>query len=135
MSQVVQVISSPPEPDSPGGRGGGGDGEGGGGVRANWARARPSRRGIRQRLIRRRICSILTRLFRDAHAFRTNCIAAQSIGEPSTQMTLNTFHHAGRGEANVTLGIPRLRELLMTATKEIRTPYIKVPSPRACLKA
>ena len=42
-------------------------------------------------------------------------------------MTLNTFHHAGRGEANVTLGIPRLRELLMTATKEIRTPYIKVP--------
>ena len=54
-------------------------------------------------------------------------IAAQSIGEPSTQMTLNTFHHAGRGEANVTLGIPRLRELLMTATKEIRTPYIKVP--------
>jgi hypothetical protein len=28
-------------------------------------------------------------------------------------MTLNTFHFAGRGEANVTLGIPRLRELLM----------------------
>lgn len=36
-------------------------------------------------------------------------LAAQSIGEPSTQMTLNTFHMAGRGEANVTLGIPRLR--------------------------
>ncbi len=33
----------------------------------------------------------------------------QSIGEPSTQMTLNTFHFAGRGEMNVTLGIPRLR--------------------------
>lgn len=41
-------------------------------------------------------------------------LAAQSIGEPSTQMTLNTFHFAGRGEMNVTLGIPRLRELLMT---------------------
>lgn len=31
-------------------------------------------------------------------------LAAQSIGEPSTQMTLNTFHFAGRGEMNVTLG-------------------------------
>ena len=37
-------------------------------------------------------------------------LAAQSVGEPSTQMTLNTFHMAGRGEANVTLGIPRLRQ-------------------------
>ena len=35
-------------------------------------------------------------------------------------MTLNTFHMAGRGEANVTLGIPRLRELLMTAAKQVR---------------
>lgn len=43
-------------------------------------------------------------------------LAAQSVGEPSTQMTLNTFHFAGRGEANVTLGIPRLRELLMTVS-------------------
>ena len=41
-------------------------------------------------------------------------LAAQSVGEPSTQMTLNTFHLAGHGGANVTLGIPRLRELLMT---------------------
>ena len=40
-------------------------------------------------------------------------LAAQSVGEPSTQMTLNTFHFAGRGEMNVTLGIPRLREILM----------------------
>lgn len=39
-------------------------------------------------------------------------LAAQSVGEPSTQMTLNTFHMAGRGEANVTLGIPRLRQAL-----------------------
>ena len=49
-------------------------------------------------------------------------LASQSIGEPSTQMTLNTFHLAGRGEANVTLGIPRLREILITASKEIKTP-------------
>jgi hypothetical protein len=47
-------------------------------------------------------------------------LAAQSVGEPSTQMTLNTFHMAGRGEANVTLGIPRLREILMTAATRIK---------------
>ena len=41
-------------------------------------------------------------------------VAAQSVGEPSTQMTLNTFHFAGFGAKNVTLGIPRLREIVMT---------------------
>lgn len=40
-------------------------------------------------------------------------IAAQSIGEPSTQLTLNTFHMAGvASKSNVTQGIPRLREIL-----------------------
>lgn len=47
-------------------------------------------------------------------------IAAQSVGEPSTQMTLNTFHLAGHGGANVTLGIPRLREIIMTAAKNLK---------------
>lgn len=47
-------------------------------------------------------------------------IAAQSVGEPSTQMTLNTFHLAGHGGANVTLGIPRLREIIMTAAKSLK---------------
>ncbi|XP_066123701.1 DNA-directed RNA polymerase I subunit RPA1 isoform X1 [Saccopteryx bilineata] len=54
-------------------------------------------------------------------------LAAQSIGEPSTQMTLNTFHFAGRGEMNVTLGIPRLREILMVASINIKTPMMSVP--------
>ncbi|GFP89671.1 DNA-directed RNA polymerase i subunit rpa1 [Phtheirospermum japonicum] len=54
-------------------------------------------------------------------------IAAQSIGEPSTQMTLNTFHLAGRGEMNVTLGIPRLQEILMTASETIKTPLLTCP--------
>ncbi|KAL3637268.1 hypothetical protein CASFOL_019567 [Castilleja foliolosa] len=54
-------------------------------------------------------------------------IAAQSIGEPSTQMTLNTFHLAGRGEMNVTLGIPRLQEILMTASETIMTPILTCP--------
>jgi DNA-directed RNA polymerase II subunit RPB1 len=40
-------------------------------------------------------------------------IAAQSIGEPSTQMTLNTFHLAGvAAKSNMTRGVPRLKELL-----------------------
>jgi DNA-directed RNA polymerase I subunit RPA1 len=54
-------------------------------------------------------------------------LAAQSIGEPSTQMTLNTFHFAGRGDMNVTLGIPRLREILMMASKSIKTPSMEIP--------
>lgn len=37
-------------------------------------------------------------------------LAAQSLGEPATQMTLNTFHFAGVSAKNVTLGVPRLRE-------------------------
>lgn len=63
-----------------------------------------------------------------------------SVGEPSTQMTLNTFHFAGKlyiyyllfaflnfsssghGAANVTLGIPRLREIVMTASTKPKTP-------------
>jgi len=39
-------------------------------------------------------------------------VAAQSIGEPSTQMTLRTFHYAGVRELNVTLGLPRLIEIV-----------------------
>jgi DNA-directed RNA polymerase I subunit RPA1 len=49
-------------------------------------------------------------------------VAGQSVGEPSTQMTLNTFHLAGHSAKNVTLGIPRLREILMTASTKISTP-------------
>jgi DNA-directed RNA polymerase I subunit RPA1 len=49
-------------------------------------------------------------------------VAGQSVGEPSTQMTLNTFHLAGHSTRNVTLGIPRLREIVMTASNHISTP-------------
>ncbi|TGZ83703.1 beta and beta-prime subunits of DNA dependent RNA-polymerase [Ascodesmis nigricans] len=48
-------------------------------------------------------------------------LAAQSIGEPATQMTLNTFHFAGVSSKNVTLGVPRLKEILNVA-KNIKTP-------------
>ncbi|MCJ1311030.1 DNA-directed RNA polymerase II subunit rpb1 [Agyrium rufum] len=52
-------------------------------------------------------------------------LAAQSIGEPATQMTLNTFHFAGVSSKNVTLGVPRLKEILNVA-KNIKTPAMKV---------
>src|SRR5207245_6949491 len=39
-------------------------------------------------------------------------VSAQSIGEPGTQMTLRTFHFAGVREQNVTLGLPRLIEIV-----------------------
>ncbi|KAM3414009.1 DNA-directed RNA polymerase subunit [Cercospora zeina] len=51
-------------------------------------------------------------------------VAGQSVGEPSTQMTLNTFHLAGHSAKNVTLGIPRLREIVMTAATKISTPQM-----------
>ncbi|KAH6900232.1 hypothetical protein B0T10DRAFT_20310 [Thelonectria olida] len=52
-------------------------------------------------------------------------LAAQSIGEPATQMTLNTFHFAGVSSKNVTLGVPRLKEILNLA-KNIKTPSMAV---------
>ena len=54
-------------------------------------------------------------------------IAAQSIGEPSTQMTLNTFHLAGvASKSNVTRGVPRLKELLKV-TKNPKAISLTVP--------
>src|SRR3989338_7409832 len=57
-------------------------------------------------------------------------IFAESIGEPGTQMTLNTFHFAGVMEMNVTLGLPRIIEIL-DGRKELQTPsmeiYLKQP--------
>jgi DNA-directed RNA polymerase beta' subunit len=41
-------------------------------------------------------------------------------------MTLNTFHLAGHGGANMTLGIPRLKEILMTTPQNIKTPCMTV---------
>ena len=53
-------------------------------------------------------------------------ISAQSIGEPSTQMTLNTFHFAGvSSKSQVTRGLPRFKELLST-TKNVKSPYLSV---------
>merc|ERR1712098_654268 len=50
-------------------------------------------------------------------------VGAQSIGEPGTQMTLKTFHFAGVASMNVTLGVPRIKEII-NASKKISTPII-----------
>ena len=53
-------------------------------------------------------------------------IAAQSIGEPTTQMTLNTFHHAGvASKSNVTRGVPRIEEIL-SLSASIKNPSLTV---------
>ncbi len=54
-------------------------------------------------------------------------VAAQSIGEPSTQMTLRTFHYAGVREFDITLGLPRLIEIVdarRTPSTPIMTIYL-----------
>lgn len=52
-------------------------------------------------------------------------VSAQSIGEPGTQMTLRTFHFAGVRELNVTLGLPRLIEIL-DAKRTPSTPLMRI---------
>ncbi|MEE8198091.1 MAG: DNA-directed RNA polymerase subunit A'' [Thermoplasmata archaeon] len=52
-------------------------------------------------------------------------VSAQSIGEPGTQMTMRTFHYAGVAEMNVTLGLPRLIEIV-DARRVPSTPVMEV---------
>ena len=61
--------------------------------------------------VTRAVASRFQRATVDAHE-SVGIVAAQSIGEPGTQMTLRTFHYAGVAEMNVTLGLPRLIELV-----------------------
>lgn len=60
-------------------------------------------------------------------------VGAESVGEPGTQMTLDTFHFAGVSEMNVTVGLPRVIEIL-DGRKELSTPmmeiYLKSPFSR-----
>ncbi|KAG0249377.1 hypothetical protein BG011_009370 [Mortierella polycephala] len=56
-------------------------------------------------------------------ASAVGAVGAQSIGEPGTQMTLKTFHFAGVASMNITLGVPRIKEII-NAAKMITTPII-----------
>jgi DNA-directed RNA polymerase II subunit RPB1 len=75
----------------------------------------------------------IKRYWRKAGCHPGECVgavAAQSVGEPATQLTLNTFHHAGVSAKNATLGIPRLTELVNCSHRP-KTPnmvvYFKSP--------
>lgn len=52
--------------------------------------------------------------------------SAQSLGETVTQLTLNTFHNAGNSAKNVTLGVPRLKEII-NVSKNIKSPGMILP--------
>jgi DNA-directed RNA polymerase subunit A" len=52
-------------------------------------------------------------------------VSAESIGEPGTQMTLDTFHFAGVAEMNVTMGLPRIIEIL-DGRKKLKTPMMEI---------
>ncbi len=80
-----------------------------------------------------RIMEETVKLYNNAKVDAGECVglvSAESIGEPSTQMTLNTFHFAGIAEMNVTTGLPRIIEIF-DARKTIKTPtmeiYLKSP--------
>jgi DNA-directed RNA polymerase subunit A" len=72
----------------------------------------------------REVAKRYSRALVDAHE-SVGIVAAQSIGEPGTQMTLRTFHYAGVAEMNVTLGLPRLIELV-DARRVPSTPMMTV---------
>ncbi|KAI5172620.1 DNA-directed RNA polymerase III subunit RPC1 [Nematocida sp. LUAm3] len=73
------------------------------------------------------ISRMLSKIIRSKMEYGTaaGALAAQSIGEPGTQMTLKTFHLAGTSGANITLGVPRLKEIINAATN-ISTPIITI---------
>lgn len=73
-------------------------------------------------------CEILHKRYTSAivqHGEMIGIVAAQSLGEPVTQLTLNTFHAAGISAKNVTLGVPRFKELI-NVTKSMKSPSMKI---------
>ena len=76
----------------------------------------------------RKVFEAVTQAYEDAKidaGEAVGLVAAESIGEPGTQMTLNTFHFAGVSEMNVTTGLPRLIEIL-DARKTVGTEMMEV---------
>jgi DNA-directed RNA polymerase II subunit RPB1 len=75
------------------------------------------------------IVSEIERCFQEAVAApgeMVGIIAAQSIGEPATQLTLDSFHVSGTAAAvKATSGVPRLKELL-SVSKNIKTPSLTI---------
>ncbi len=83
------------------------------------------------KLSKKRLAEVLTRISEKygVHSIDPNesagIVSAQSIGEPGTQMTMRTFHYAGVAEMNVTLGLPRLIEIV-DARRVPSTPIMEI---------
>jgi DNA-directed RNA polymerase subunit A' len=91
-------------------------------LRANLSKAKLSEKRVESAL------SLMTENYKRAlvePGEAIGIVAAQSIGEPGTQMTLRTFHYAGVREQNVTLGLPRLIEIV-DARREPSTPIMTI---------
>ena len=74
------------------------------------------------------ILNQVVREYEESKAVPGECIgnvSAESIGEPGTQMTLNTFHFAGVAEMNITVGLPRIIEIL-DGRKQLKTPSMEI---------
>lgn len=83
------------------------------------------------KLTKEQIKKALERLYKEYSDAKINpgeaigMVTAESFGEPGTQMILRTFHFSGVAELNVSLGLPRLIEIL-DASKELKTPSMEV---------
>jgi len=83
------------------------------------------------KLSKKRLLEVLGKVCEkyDVHSIDPNesagIVSAQSIGEPGTQMTMRTFHYAGVAEMNVTLGLPRLIEIV-DARRVPSTPIMEI---------
>lgn len=80
------------------------------------------------KVLRKKAVQAMEKEYENAKVEAGECvgiISAESIGEPSTQMTLNTFHFAGVAEMNVTMGLPRIIEIL-DGRKTIKTPMMEI---------
>lgn len=81
------------------------------------------KRNVAKKIVERCYQAYLSNLIEPGEA--VGIVAAQSIGEPGTQMTMRTFHYAGVAELNVTLGLPRLIEIL-DVRKNPSTPMMTI---------
>lgn len=81
------------------------------------------KKNVAKKIVERCYQAYLANLIEPGEA--VGIVAAQSIGEPGTQMTMRTFHYAGVAELNVTLGLPRLIEIL-DVRKNPSTPMMTI---------
>jgi DNA-directed RNA polymerase subunit A" len=88
-------------------------------------------KAVRTKLTRERLDDIVKRVVAKYEMAKVEpreavgIVAAQSIGEPGTQMTMRTFHYAGVGAIYITLGLPRIIEIV-DARKKLSTPTMEI---------